>query len=418
MEGSWPQRKLIFMKKLLIFLLFPFAAFAQPASSGYLLTNSNGSVSIGTQVNTAPLTIANFTTSFVAPQVGTTLHIVSDASTNNRISSDTYNNSSFTGSIFQGKRARGSAASPTPPLADDILVAIGGDGYGVDSFTNSSVGSMNIRSETTFTNISKPTYISFTTTPTASITQAERMRIASTGALRLNAYGTGAIIGTATYAAQFDASGNLIEGALGGGGVTQGALDDTAADIRAAIPVVTGTNTGDNAANTTYANDYRAANFIAGTNYLAPNGSGAALTSIPITAITGYTGYTLSVQALTSSPADGATIYFGQLPKAPVSAAATSKIYIRKAGTIKAANIYCYSGTAGTAEAWPINIRLNNTTDTQIASVAAATNERVFSNTGLSISVSVGDYIEIKSVNPTWATNPLTTIFGGYIYIE
>lgn len=104
-------------------------------------------------------------------------------------------------------------------------------------------------------------------------------------------------------------------------------------------------------------------------------------------------GYTLNVQALTSSPTDAQTIYFGQLPKAPVTAAATSKIYIRKAGTITIANIYCYSGTAGTAEAWPISIRLNNTTDTQIASIAAATNERVWSNTGLSISVSVGDYI-------------------------
>jgi hypothetical protein len=42
-----------------------------------------------------------------------------------------------------------------------------------------------------------------------------------------------------------------------------------------------GSNTGDNAANSTYANDYRAANFIAGTDYLAPNGSAAALTSFP-----------------------------------------------------------------------------------------------------------------------------------------
>jgi hypothetical protein len=42
-----------------------------------------------------------------------------------------------------------------------------------------------------------------------------------------------------------------------------------------------GTNTGDNATNTQYASDYRAANFIAGTNYLAPNGSAAGLTSFP-----------------------------------------------------------------------------------------------------------------------------------------
>jgi hypothetical protein len=41
------------------------------------------------------------------------------------------------------------------------------------------------------------------------------------------------------------------------------------------------TNTGDNAVNTTYSNDYRAANFIAGTNYLAPNGNGSLLTNLP-----------------------------------------------------------------------------------------------------------------------------------------
>lgn len=124
-------------------------------------------------------------------------------------------------------------------------------------------------------------------------------------------------------------------------------------------------------------------------------------------------GYTLSVQALTSSPTDAQTIYFGNMPKAPTTTAAISKIYIRKAGTIKIAEIYCFSGTAGTNEAWVLSIRKNNTTDTQIASVSLAASERVFSNTGLSIAVAAGDYIEIKSVNPTWATNPLTTIFGG-----
>lgn len=129
-------------------------------------------------------------------------------------------------------------------------------------------------------------------------------------------------------------------------------------------------------------------------------------------------GLTINVQALTSSPADGATIYFGTLPKAPVTTGAISKIFIRKAGTIKHAEIYCYSGTAGSAESWSLYIRKNNTTDTLIATVAAATNERVFSNSSLSISMAVGDYFEIKAINPTWGTNPLTTIFGGYIYIE
>lgn len=130
------------------------------------------------------------------------------------------------------------------------------------------------------------------------------------------------------------------------------------------------------------------------------------------------TGYTLSVQALTSSPADGATIYFGNLPKAPVTTANISKVHIPRAGTIKVARIYCYSGTAGTAENWSGYIRLNNVTDTLIQTIGSATNERVFTNTSLSIAVVAGDYIEIKFINPTWGTNPLTTIFGGYIYIE
>jgi len=129
-------------------------------------------------------------------------------------------------------------------------------------------------------------------------------------------------------------------------------------------------------------------------------------------------GYSINVQALTNSPADGATVYFGMMPKAPITTANVSKIYIRKTGTLKIAEIYCYSGTAGTAESWSLYVRKNNTTDYLIATLTAATSERVFSNTGLSVAVTAGDYLEIKSIQPTWATNPLTTIYGGYLYFE
>lgn len=106
------------------------------------------------------------------------------------------------------------------------------------------------------------------------------------------------------------------------------------------------------------------------------------------------------------------------LPKAPTTTANISKVYVRKAGTIKIAEIYCYSGTAGSSESWSLYIRKNNTTDYLIATLAVSANERVFSNTGLSIAMAVGDYFEIKGIQPTWATNPATTIYGGYIYIE
>jgi hypothetical protein len=128
--------------------------------------------------------------------------------------------------------------------------------------------------------------------------------------------------------------------------------------------------------------------------------------------------FAINVQALTSSPVDAQTVYFGTLPKAPVTTAATSKIYIRKTCTLKHAEIYCYSGTAGTAEAWSLYVRKNNTTDTLIATLSVANSERVFTNAALNISLVAGDYIEIKGIQPLWATNPATTIYGGYLYFE
>jgi hypothetical protein len=128
--------------------------------------------------------------------------------------------------------------------------------------------------------------------------------------------------------------------------------------------------------------------------------------------------YTIMVQALTSSPADGGTVYFGMLPKTVTTSANISKVHVRKAGTIKIANIYCYSGTAGTGEAWSLYIRKNNTTDYLIQTLSVAASERVFTNSSLSIPMVAGDYFEIKSVYPTFATNPLTTIYSGYVLFE
>lgn len=65
-----------------------------------------------------------------------------------------------------------------------------------------------------------------------------------------------------------------------------------------------GVNTGDNAANSTYANDYRAANFVAGTDYLAPSGSGASLTGITATQI-GATTIGNNIFSLTNPSAAG-----------------------------------------------------------------------------------------------------------------
>jgi hypothetical protein len=133
----------------------------------------------------------------------------------------------------------------------------------------------------------------------------------------------------------------------------------------------------------------------------------------------GGNGYCLNVQAASqATTTDAQTLYWGGMIVAPSTTANRWRVYIPKSGTIKAVYIYTYSGTAGTAEAWVMNIWKNNTTDTQIASVALAAVDRIWSNVALSISVVAGDYIEIKEVCPTWATNPATVTRTGQIYIE
>ena len=130
-------------------------------------------------------------------------------------------------------------------------------------------------------------------------------------------------------------------------------------------------------------------------------------------------GYSINVMATSSSPVDGETTYFGILPAPLSTTEGQSKIYVRRAGAIKIAEIYSYSGTAGSDESWGMKVRLNGATDYPVgADQSVSDNERIWSNTSINIPVAAGDYIQIKSVQPVWATNPDQTTFGGYIYIE
>ena len=188
---------------------------------------------------------------------------------------------------------------------------------------------------------------------------------------------------------------------------TQVGLSNVDNTSDASKPVSTATQT---ALNT------KQATLVSATNIKTVNGS--TLLGSGDLVVSGTSVYTLNVQALTSSPVDAQTIYLGQLPKAPVTTQGQSRIYIRRAGTIRQVNLFSFSGTAGTNESWTCNVRLNNTGDTSIAAVASATSERVWFNANLNLAVTTSDYIEVKCVNPTWVTNPLTTIFGGYLIVE
>lgn len=99
-----------------------------------------------------------------------------------------------------------------------------------------------------------------------------------------------------------------------------------------------------NSTNTNYANDYRAANFVAGTNYLAPNGSAAALTGFPtlnqnttgtasnITATSNSTLTTLSNLSLPYSQLSGmATLILKKYASAQSTPSSGLKLYASSA---------------------------------------------------------------------------------------
>lgn len=84
---------------------------------------------------------------------------------------------------FRARRANGTIGSPTQSLTGDTLSFFSARGYGATGFAAASTGVMNIVAAANFTDTSMPTYLSFLTTPTGSVTSAERMRISQTGNL-------------------------------------------------------------------------------------------------------------------------------------------------------------------------------------------------------------------------------------------
>ena len=133
----------------------------------------------------------------------------------------------------------------------------------------------------------------------------------------------------------------------------------------------------------------------------------------------GGMGYSLAVFTTNlTNIVDDTTYYFGNYAFTAQTSPDTMRVYIPKAGTIKVAYINLYAVTAGSSENISVYIRLNNTTDTLVQTLGSSANNRLFSNAGLNISVNAGDYIEIKVVCPTFATNPAQARFGGNIYIE
>lgn len=138
-----------------------------------------------------------------------------------------------------------------------------------------------------------------------------------------------------------------------------------------------------------------------------------AANSVAITggSITGVTGVGYAVQSFTGStnnPADGTTVYQGAAGGTASGTEGVNRLRFPIAGTIIAAAIDVgVGGALGSTEQATISFRLNATTDTQLTAnqqYNAANQGSLI--TGLSIAIAAGDTAQIKTVYPTFATNP------------
>ena len=129
-------------------------------------------------------------------------------------------------------------------------------------------------------------------------------------------------------------------------------------------------------------------------------------------------GYSLQATATSFSPSDAKTYYIGMPPSASTTAD-RNRVYFPKTGTIKRVIVFwCATGTAGTAEIIEVYLRKNNSSDTLIGYWEDSQAKKIMNNGELNISISAGDYFQIKIVCPTWATNPTNVLISAVVYIE
>lgn len=122
-------------------------------------------------------------TTIVAPPSGTTIHLIGLDANSLRVTLDTHNNANAGGTAFIGRRSRGTATSPLATSSGDTIISFNGTGYGATGYGAASTGLITIKANQNFTDTAMGTYVTVFTTPDASVTAAEALRITGAGAV-------------------------------------------------------------------------------------------------------------------------------------------------------------------------------------------------------------------------------------------
>lgn len=142
-------------------------------------------------IGVTPQTILNVSkqTTIQTPITGSTAQFTGLDANPLRITFDTHNNSSASGTALMGRRSRGTAGTPLALATDDVLFSINGRGYGTTGYGAASTGLISINAAQTFTDANQGTYVAVSTTPNNSTTAAEALRITGAGAINASQSG-------------------------------------------------------------------------------------------------------------------------------------------------------------------------------------------------------------------------------------
>jgi len=202
---------------------------------------------------------------------------------------------------------------------------------------------------------------------------------------------------------------NCDESTAASGKVLQGQGIGTVSDYSTATYPSTATGTGKilRADGTNWAATTATYPDTAGTSGNVLTSDGTNWTSSAPSGGASYQGW---VSTINGNPADSTTYYFNMSAAftANTTTVLQTRFYVPVAFTLtKVYGAVRVSTVLGSSENCTVFIRVNNTSNTNVTTTLQLTaTENTFSNTGLSISLNVGDYISIGFTGPAWVTNP------------
>ena len=138
----------------------------------------SGNLGVGTTAHDSKLVVSlNLSSSPGTLSANTNVHIIGANTSNSRFLMD-----SFGGQVaIQGRRANGTAASPSGLVTDDVIGTLGFTGYGATDYVSASKVFISAYASEDWTDTTCGTHLTISTTNNTSSTPVERVRVTNAG---------------------------------------------------------------------------------------------------------------------------------------------------------------------------------------------------------------------------------------------